>query len=115
MAFGKPKTNVLLVLLEGVSGAYIEPIVAANDRRPIGISMPELSRIARDHVVFTSFIAQQRQTNRGEYAAICRGSFPQRPRSQNWRRALTCALSSAAFPQRSQRPATQPSTCRRRR
>ena len=75
VAFGGAKTNVLLVMLEGVSGAYIEPIVVANERRPIAISMPELGRIARDNVTFTSFIAQQRQTNRGEYALLC-GEVP---------------------------------------
>jgi hypothetical protein len=75
VAFGAAKTNVLLVLLEGVSGAYVEPIAVANERKPIGISMPRLSGIARDHVVFTSFIAQQRQTNRGEYAVLC-GDLP---------------------------------------
>jgi len=75
VAFGPAKTNLLLVVLEGVSGAYIEPIAVANGRRPVGISMPELGRIARNHVVFTSFIAQQRQTNRGEYALLC-GEIP---------------------------------------
>jgi arylsulfatase A-like enzyme len=75
VAFGDSKTNVLLVFLEGVSGAYIEPIAAANARKPIGASMPRLSGIARDHVIFTSFIAQQRQTNRGEYAVLC-GDLP---------------------------------------
>ncbi|MBW2577087.1 MAG: LTA synthase family protein [Deltaproteobacteria bacterium] len=75
VGFGDAKTNVLLVILEGVSGAYIEPIAAANERLPVGISMSELSRVARDHVVFTSFIAQQRQTNRGEYALLC-GDLP---------------------------------------
>jgi hypothetical protein len=75
VAFGKPKTSVLLVMLEGVSGAFIEPIAVANERQPARISMPELDRIARDHVVFTSFIAQQRQTNRGEYAVLC-GELP---------------------------------------
>ena len=33
--------------------------------------MPALGRIASDNVYFTSFIAQQRQTNRGEYAVLC--------------------------------------------
>jgi hypothetical protein len=73
--FGGAQTNVLLVILEGVSGAYIEPVAAANEWRPAGIAMSELGRIARDHVVFTSFIAQQRQTNRGEYALLC-GDLP---------------------------------------
>jgi hypothetical protein len=63
------------VMFEGVSGAFIEPIATANERRSVRMSMPELSRVARDHVVFTSFIAHQRQTNRGEYAVLC-GDLP---------------------------------------
>ncbi len=109
VGFGEAKTNVLLVVLEGVSGAYIEPIAAANERRPIGISMPELSRIARDHVVFTSFIAQQRQTNRGEYALLC-GELPRlvsveakmselasRSDPRDGKRCLPAALAEAGY------------------
>ncbi|MBW2541682.1 MAG: sulfatase-like hydrolase/transferase, partial [Deltaproteobacteria bacterium] len=109
VGFAEAKTNVLLVILEGVSGAYIEPIALANERRPIGISMPELSRVARDHVVFTSFIAQQRQTNRGEYALLC-GDLPRlvsaeakmselaaRSDSRGVKRCLPAALAEAGY------------------
>jgi arylsulfatase A-like enzyme len=109
VAFGAAKTNVLLVLLESVSGAYIEPIAAANGRKLIGISMPRLSGIARDHVVFTSFIAQQRQTNRGEYAVLC-GDLPRlvsaeakmselatRTHASGSKRCLPAALAEAGY------------------
>ncbi len=109
VAFGSPGTNVLLVMLEGVSGAYVESIAEANDRRPIGIRMPELDRIARNHVFFTSFIAQQRQTNRGEYALLC-GELPRllaaeakmaelasRPDAARGRRCLPAALAEAGY------------------
>jgi len=109
VGFGEAKTNVLLVVLEGVSGAYIEPIVVANERRPAAIAMPELSRIAREHVVFTSFVAQQRQTNRGEYALLC-GELPRlvsaeakmselaaRPDPHSGKRCLPAALAEAGY------------------
>ena len=96
-------------MFEGVSGAYIEPIVAANDWGPFGISMPELSRIARENVVFTNFITQQRQTNRGEYALLC-GELPRlfsaeakmtelaaRSDKLNGKRCLPAALAEAGY------------------
>lgn len=66
--------NVLLILLEGISGAHIEAIAEAN-----GVAadpaLPHLDRLARTHVAYTGFVAQQRQTNRGEYALLC-GDWP---------------------------------------
>ncbi|NQZ96450.1 MAG: LTA synthase family protein [Myxococcales bacterium] len=67
-------TNVLLVVLEGVTGAYIEPSAAAHGVTA-PFNMPGLSEIARRNVVATSFISQQRQTNRGLYALLC-GDYP---------------------------------------
>jgi len=65
---------VLLVILEGVSGAYLQSL-----REPHGISsstdMPELDRIARMGLRYSTFIATQRQTNRGEFAILC-GDYP---------------------------------------
>ena len=66
--------NVLLVILEGVSGAYLPSL-----REPHGfsspITMPQLDRIARRGISYSNFIATQRQTNRGEYAILC-GEVP---------------------------------------
>jgi hypothetical protein len=109
VALGKPGANVLLVMFEGVSGAFIEPIAVANERRPARISMPALDRVARDHVMFTSFISQQRQTSRGEYAVLC-GDLPRlvtaeskmselaaRSDTQGGKRCLPAALAEAGY------------------
>lgn len=71
---GRADRNVLLVVVEGLSGAYLEPVAAANGRSP-PFPMPELNRWAERGLLYTSFVAQQRQTNRGEYALLC-GELP---------------------------------------
>ncbi len=67
--------NVLLVVLEGVSGAHLEPISRAQ-----GLScpspMPQLSKLAAENIAWTQFVAQQRQTDRGLYS-IMAGRYPQ--------------------------------------
>jgi len=71
---GHRARNVLLVILEGVSGAYLESlrdVVGAESP----IDMPELDRIAGKGLAYSSFVATQRQTNRGEYALLC-GDYP---------------------------------------
>ncbi len=67
-------TNVLLVILEGVSGAYI-PTLRDRHGANTTIEMPELDRLARRGMAWSSFVAHQRQTNRGEYALLC-GDYP---------------------------------------
>jgi len=62
--------NILLVVLEGVSGAYL-PTVADRSAVESSIEMPRLDRLARRHPTATRFIGQQRQTNRGLYALLC--------------------------------------------
>lgn len=66
--------NVLLILLEGISGAHVAAIAEAS-----GVTadpaLPRLDRLARDHIAYANFVAQQRQTNRGEYALLC-GDWP---------------------------------------
>jgi arylsulfatase A-like enzyme len=72
--FPARRPNVLLILLEGISGAHIDAIADAS-----GITadpaLPRLDRLARNQIAYTNFIAQQRQTNRGEYALLC-GDWP---------------------------------------
>jgi hypothetical protein len=67
--------NVLLLVLEGVSGAHIEPISRAQ-----GLTypspMPRLSKLAAENLAWTQFVAQQRQTDRGLYS-IMAGRYPQ--------------------------------------
>ena len=74
IAAGPKARNVLLVILEGVSGAYLESVRDANGASS-PIDMPELDRIARNGLSYSNFIATQRQTNRGEYAILC-GDLP---------------------------------------
>jgi arylsulfatase A-like enzyme len=66
--------NVLLVLVESISGAYLPQSARAHGRvaRP---TMPGLDAFARDHLSFTSFLTHQINTNRGLYAALC-GDLP---------------------------------------
>jgi phosphoglycerol transferase MdoB-like AlkP superfamily enzyme len=66
--------NVLLVILEGVSGAYL-PSLRRLHGASSSVTMPELDRIARMGVSYSAFIATQRQTNRGEFALLC-GDYP---------------------------------------
>lgn len=66
--------NVLLIILEGVSGAYIPSLAAHHEFTPL-LNMQKLDQIARSGISYPSFVATQRQTNRGEYALLC-GEYP---------------------------------------
>ena len=66
--------NVLIILLEALSGAHIPSLAEAHGVRA-DPALPELDRLAQEHIAFSSFIAQQRQTNRGEFALLC-GAWP---------------------------------------
>jgi hypothetical protein len=67
--------NVLLVVLEGVSGGYLPSVAAAHGVEST-FGMPALDLLARRHLSAATFLAQQRQTNRGEYALLC-GDHPE--------------------------------------
>jgi len=72
---GEPRAqNLLLVILEGVSGAYL-PSLREHHAVPRIFDMPELDGIAQRALSYPSFVATQRQTNRGEYALLC-GEYP---------------------------------------
>jgi hypothetical protein len=66
--------NVLLIVLEGLSGAYVDASASANDREA-AYDLPHLSRLAENNIFAGTFITMQRQTNRGEYALLC-GDYP---------------------------------------
>jgi arylsulfatase A-like enzyme len=66
--------NVLLVIVEGVSGAYL-PTLRSVHGATSTVTMPELDRIARHGLSYATFISTQRQTNRGEFALLC-GDYP---------------------------------------
>ncbi len=68
------RPNVLLILIEAASGAYL-PSVAAAERVESGTAMPKLDALAQEHVLFSRVISHQRQTNRGEYGILC-GDYP---------------------------------------
>ena len=70
MELGHADQNVLVVVLEGVSGAYL-PMVTGLSTVESSIEMPRLNRLALRHATATRFIGQQRQTNRGLYALLC--------------------------------------------
>lgn len=72
LAGGRP--NVLIVMVEGLSGAHVPSIAAANEVSS-DLALPRLDALARRHIAYTSFVTQQRQTNRGEYAVLC-GDWP---------------------------------------
>lgn len=61
--------NVLLLILESVSGRYIRPSEAAHP------DMQFLSNYAKSNIYYRRFIDHQRQTNRGEYSLLC-GDYP---------------------------------------
>ncbi len=67
-------SNVLLIILEGVSGAYL-PSLRDRHGETNQISMPHLDQIAESGLSWSTFINHQRQTNRGEYALLC-GDYP---------------------------------------
>ena len=72
---GPPSTpNILIILLEALSGAHIASL-AENHSIEADPPLPALDRLARQNLAFSSFIGQQRQTNRGEYALLC-GDWP---------------------------------------
>jgi len=66
--------NVLLLLLESVSGAHVDSLAAAHGRAAAA-SMPRLDALARGNLSYTHFFTLQRKTNRGVYAVLC-GDLP---------------------------------------
>lgn len=74
LAAGPRPRNVLLVILEGTSGAFLPSLRERHGARS-SISMPGLDEIAQRGFAYSSFISTQRQTNRGEYAVLC-GEYP---------------------------------------
>jgi len=68
------RPNVLLILIEAASGAYL-PSVATAEGVVSATTMPKLDELAQHHILFTHVISHQRQTNRGEYGILC-GDYP---------------------------------------
>ena len=70
-----PGTNVLLVVLEGISGAYLESVARAQGIKLPKPRLPALDKRAKKHLSYINFINHQRQTNRGLYSLVC-GDLP---------------------------------------
>ncbi len=67
-------TNVLLIILEGVSGSYLKSYVDLTNISK-NYQMNLFNKWSYKGLSFKNFISLQRQTNRGEYALLC-GRFP---------------------------------------
>ncbi len=70
MDLGHAGQNILVVVLEGVSGAYL-PLLANSSGVESSIEMARLNRVALRGATAARLIGQQRQTNRGLYALLC--------------------------------------------
>ncbi len=69
------RPNILLVMVEGMTGAYIPPIAQAH-AMDYHMDMSRLGeRASQEGLYFSAFINHQRQTNRGEYTLLC-GDYP---------------------------------------
>ena len=77
---GPKPVNVLLVLLEGVSGGFL-PSVATRSGFDYDVQMKHLDTIAQQGLSWTSMITHEHQTNRGEYSILC-GDYPKLDASQ---------------------------------
>ncbi|TQE99664.1 MAG: sulfatase-like hydrolase/transferase [Spiribacter salinus] len=64
--------NVLLIMIEGLSGAYLPSVAAHHDLQP-GLQLPQLERALDQHgfKIYRNMITHQRQTDRGTYPLLC--------------------------------------------
>ena len=67
-------TNVLLLVLEGVSAAHLPSLAAVHDIDP-DRRLPRLDALARTGLAFSTVVHHQRQTHRGLFALLC-GRLP---------------------------------------
>ena len=66
--------NVLLVILEGIPGAYVPQVAEFFGVAP-PIEMPGLGAIAKGSLIVPNFLTHKQQTIRGLYSALC-GDYP---------------------------------------
>jgi hypothetical protein len=71
IALGNANKNVIIVVLEGVSGAYLDSMAAAQDYSGERPRLTSLDRFAKKNLAYVNFVNHQRQTNRGLYALTC--------------------------------------------
>jgi len=75
LPFPESHPNVLLIMLEGISGHMIAPTDENLLEDPLLPRLTSLNNIAKETIHYSQFVNTQRQTNRGQYAIIC-GDFP---------------------------------------
>lgn len=68
------RKNVLLVILESVSGSYLPTATAAHGREPVN-RMPNLDGAFARNIGYATFFTHNRRTNRGLYSLLC-GEMP---------------------------------------
>jgi len=71
---GSGKRNIIMVFVEGLAGGHIASVAEAHGTVS-SLNLPKLDRTARANLVYSTFIAHQKQSNRGMYAALC-GAYP---------------------------------------
>ena len=71
---GRP--NILLIMVEGLSGAYLPSVAEYHGLTP-DLALPELDEHLKQlgFQLFPNAVAMQRQTNRGSYSIMC-GDYP---------------------------------------
>jgi hypothetical protein len=71
----RPRTNVLLLVLEGIPAIMLEQNAQRRGFLNVQGAMPRLSERAANAIQATNFVLHQRQTNRGLYSLVC-GRYP---------------------------------------
>lgn len=104
LPFAGAGKNVLLVVLESVSGAYLPSAAGMHGREAVAL-MPRLDRVFDRNVGYATFFNEQRRTNRGLYALLC-GELPRlvagMPKmtvaaARGWQRCLPEILADAGY------------------
>ncbi len=106
-------TNVLLVVLESVSGAFLPSLAQDHGRSFAKVRMNELDAVARANLAWSTFVTHQRKTNRGLYALLC-GELPNLAPGLPKMTDAAQGDGAPACPRSSATRATRPSTCRPR-
>ena len=75
LPLARREINVLIVVLESVSGAFLPSLAQDHGLSFAKIRMNELDAIARANLAWSTFVTHQRKTNRGLYALLC-GELP---------------------------------------
>lgn len=64
------RRNVILIALEGFSGAFVDELARANGYEDL-IELPNMNALVREGIGWSTFINHQRKTSRGMYSLLC--------------------------------------------